>query len=1215
MQVCPRSSVCRVVRPISWLIVMMVLLSGALPGALPDKSSEAAALLDHLRQRDQELEQLARRMAHPQGVPVDADELRRLVLSMERLELWVGPLAEDHPELVTKHRALLARARQLVEASTRSRSENAELVPNDKSIRWLPLDDEALLPANGQAVDVSRSACEAAPKIGLETRALPGLDGTRDALLRFVVPSDGRFLLDTNGSRTDTRLQVMASCGAGAEILAVGDDESSLRAQTQFSARQGDEVWIRVGSDREGWVRLVVQQLSGGLGAGSIAGTVLAQASGLPIGFLALEAVSDDGFSFLVGTNSSGIYEFNGLPAGTYEVFTRDDNDDWLNEIWDDIECGLGSLACSGIDGDPIVVGDGQAVEDIDFALASPGLVTGRVLDELTGEPVAGVSIQMTSSTGTNRFDTTDGNGRFRFSAVHEGVHFFLASAFAYQDELFDGIDCTGGCDIMTGTPVEILNDTTVTGIDFDLLHRPGIAGTVTSAPSGDPVGFSRVEVYDQFSFVGSDNSNVEGEFFVPVSGPGTYFARTALSGSVRIDQMWQGIDCPSLCDLNLATPIVVSGDNEVAEISFEVVERGFIEGNVSASDLGNLGSSTTIRIYDGAGFFVATENVASNGDWETDRLDPGDYYATAANDDFRAEIFDDVACAADNDCDPLLGQEIPVLAGLATTGVDFSLERLGIIRGRVTGAGGLPIESLRVEISAAGGAPGTEGIATFTDENGDFELRELEPGGYNVYTVSSQYLDKAFDDLQCEGVCDLSLADIVDLPGLGSVANGIDFSLQRQGWIQGSVTDASSGAVIFGRVRLLDLDGNQVSSVFLSDGEFLFPGLEDGSYYLVTDATGNTHLDELYDDVRCTYEFSGVTCDLMTGTQVAVSVENGAEVDFELARGGTIQGQVRDEFGNLISSAGVHALDAMGNLVATDFGSSYEIEGLLPGSYYLVTTSIGHQDELWPDVPCLGEPLPNCNLADGVAITVGLGETVPAIDFSLSPFGRISGEVVDAETGQPISLSSVEFYDSAGNLYRQQFASNSFEFSEILPGTYYLRTQLTGGYIDTVYGGDLCDPGCDATGGTPIVIALGDVVSGIEIPLPEGPGITGRVFDGPTGAPLAGVSIDLWSVLGNYLGSALTDAEGWYRLPREGGFYFISTFNDDGLEDFLYNGIPCPDGSAWEGLCDPTDGTPYLIDEFSPLQRLDLPFGAPIVFSDDFESGDTSAWSITVGD
>ena len=1203
------------------LIAVSIAMLPMSAGAEPAATAEAATILDHLRDRDQTLERLARRMAHPQGAPVDGEELRRFTESLERLDLWIGPQAEDHPELMAKHQALLERAHQLLDASTRSRTENANLAELDGSIRQLKLEDEAFVSAGASPRDAARSVCEAAPRMGVGTRGLPGLDGSRDALVRFVAPTDGRFLVDTEGSRTDTRLQILAGCGsADAAILAEGDDESSLRAQTQFSARKGETVWVRVGADREGYVRLSMEQLMEGVGTASISGTVTALASGSPIEGLAVRA--EVGFStYYATTDASGNYEFSGIPAGTYEVFTRDFSQTWINERWEDIECGLGSSACSGVDGDPILVAEGQTVQNVDFVLSRPAVVSGRVVDELSGEPIEDVEIRMSTSTGSNRYDYTDENGRFRFTGVEGGTRFFLASVYSYEDELYDGIDCASGCDITTGTPVEVMNDTTITGIDFDLLHSPGIGGTVTSATNGDPIGFELIRVYDdQLSYLGGGYADAQGKFFAQVPGPGTYYAATDFSFSGWVDQMWQGIDCQQgFCNLNLATPIVVSGDNEEVEISFELTALGNFEGNVSATDMGDLGNfSVNIAVYDASGNWVDSAYVNSSGDYDVNRLVPGDYFATASQAEFRSEVYDDIPCAAGNICDPLLGNEISVVGGMTTSNVDFVLDRLGIIRGRVEGTGGAAIEGIRVEASPSGGSfGGLEGgvISAYTDEDGDFELVALEPGSYNVYTESNGYLDEAYDDFPCDGGCDLSLAADVNVPGVGSVVNGIDFSLERKAWIQGSMIDPTTGFGISGNVRLLDLAGIQITTAFVSSGEFLFSGLDDGSYYLLTSASSDVFLNELHDEVLCEYTFPGVTCDLMTGTQVSVSVDNGAEVNFELERGGTIQGTVHDVFGNSIYGGTAYALDAMGNVVASDgIAYDYSITGLLPGDYYVVTRFTDHQDELWPNQLCYGEPFPSCNLMDGTPVSVGLGDTATSVDFVLGELGTIAGTVVDMETGEVVADSSVRLYNSSGSQIDTSF-SPTFLLPEIPPGTYYLRTSSTDLHIDAVYGGELCNPNCDPTAGTPIVIGLGDVVSGIEIPIPKGPGIKGRVFDGPTGTALPGVSIDLWNSSGDHVRSAITDSDGEYSLVGLSGTYFISTYNTDGLEDFLFDGIPCPDGSAWEGLCDPTEGTPYVIEEYSPLQRLDLPFGDPTILTDGFESGDTTAWSLTVGD
>lgn len=1183
----------------------------------------ADEMLVHLRQQDEILERLARRLADPEGLAVDVDEVGRFVDSLLRLRMEIEPFAVARPELDSKHAVLVTRARELASAVSRARGENADLVARDESIRWLDLADDAFVAAGSRAAELSRRACESAAEIAEGTRAVPGLDGTREALLRFVSASDGRYLVDTGGSRTDTTL--LATDGCRGVELARGDDESSLRAQIQLDVEAGKPVWIRVGSDRAGWVRLTIEKVGEGTGTASISGVVTARATGLPIEGLRLRAVSDTR-TYIADTAADGTYEFTDIESGTYEVFTRDFDVVWINQIWQDIDCGIGNSACFGVDGDPIPVADDQQVENIDFSLARPSVLSGTVVDSVTGDPVQSAQVRIGRTNSPDSYTYTDHTGRYRFSMLTAGTYFVGVTADYYESILYDDIPCPAGCSLTDGTPVVVDADGIVAGIDFALRHVEGIAGFVTSAADGAPVGnVGFVQVYsDDGLFADNDFINFDGSFFVAVPGPGTYFARTDFYSFYDwVNQLWDGIDCPDFCDLGLATPIVL-GANEVAEISFEVLEDGQVAGTVTAADAGGLGGfSTAVRIYDDAGAVVGTANTQQNGSYVVSGIGAGDHYAVASNFAFRSEVYDDIACSVGNACDPLLGTSFAVQYDTTTSAIDFALDRMGAIEGRVArigGAVGIPdVDILAVPTAgpSQGGSPeSTEGaILTATDANGDYRLVGFEAGSYNVYTGSFGYLDKAYDDLPCEDGCDLTLADAVVVPDIDTVVGGIDFELQRKAWIEGTVTDAATGDPVPSYVGLFRADGSAASERFTNqDGEFVFEGLEDGSYFLVTNAPPE-YVDELYENIPCEYLFLDASCDVTTGTPISVAVESGAVIDLELDVGGAIAGRVSDVFGNSVNSRTVYALDALGNVVGSDsaFGTFYRIEGLAAGNYYVLTANSDHQDELWPDVPCLGVPIPNCTLADGTAVAVSLGATTPDIDFVLEDLATISGLMVDSESGAPVTDVSIAIYDSDG-LFVNGSSFNPFVVTELPPDTYYLRTVFSGDYLDQVYGGDFCDPDCDVTAGTPIVVGIGDVVTDLEIPLVMGPGLRGRVIDGPTGVPLAGIVIDLWDADGEHLDATLSDAEGRYRLPYSAGTYFLSTHNDDGLEDFLFDGIPCPDGSAWEGFCDPTLGTPYEIEEYTPLRRLDFAFGDPTIFSDSFETGDASGWSVTVG-
>lgn len=79
-----------------------------------------------------------------------------------------------------------------------------------------------------------------------------------------------------------------------------------------------------------------------------------------------------------------------------------------------------------------------------------------------------------------------------------------------------------------------------------------------------------------------------------------------------------------------------------------------------------------------------------------------------------------------------------------------------------------------------------------------------------------------------------------------------------------------------------------------------------------------------------------------------------------------------------------------------------------------------------------------------------------------------------------------------------------------------------------------------------------------------------------------AGVRVDAWNATtGEHAGSVLTTGAA-FNLPLPPGSYFLSTHNDAGIIDQVFDSIACLDGSAWEGRCDPTAGTPLVVNSAS---------------------------------
>ncbi len=89
----------------------------------------------------------------------------------------------------------------------------------------------------------------------------------------------------------------------------------------------------------------------------------------------------------------------------------------------------------------------------------------------------------------------------------------------------------------------------------------------------------------------------------------------------------------------------------------------------------------------------------------------------------------------------------------------------------------------------------------------------------------------------------------------------------------------------------------------------------------------------------------------------------------------------------------------------------------------------------------------------------------------------------------------------------------------------------------------------------------------------------------------------------------ANTKSNGEYSLALVSGNYFVTTDNGQGNQDEVYHDLPCPDGSAFVGLCDPTSGTP--VAAWPASGGIDFVLRGPRIFADDFESGYTAPWTI----
>lgn len=177
-------------------------------------------------------------------------------------------------------------------------------------------------------------------------------------------------------------------------------------------------------------------------------------------------------------------------------------------------------------------------------------------------------------------------------------------------------------------------------------------------------------------------------------------------------------------------------------------------------------------------------------------------------------------------------------------------------------------------------------------------------------------------------------------------------------------------------------------------------------------------------------------------------------------------------------------------------------------------------------------------------------------------PAARISGQVLAADTARPVRrarvlVTAAELPGGRGMLTDDE---GRFDFGELPAGRYTLTVGKTG-FISLAYGQRR-----PLQAGTPLQLAHGQQITGMEFRLPRGSAIAGHVFD-EAGDPMAGSNVRVLRyeyTQGNrqlvHAGSAQTDDQGYYRIwGLNPGQYYVSATarNFDGGRGATFAGGP----------------------------------------------------------
>jgi hypothetical protein len=624
------------------------------------------------------------------------------------------------------------------------------------------------------------------------------------------------------------------------------------------------------------------------------------------------------------------------------------------------------------------------------------------------------------------------------------------------------------------------------------------------------------------------------------------------------------------------------------------------ISGMVSAEGGGAL-EGVEVRILDTGGDYFNLTTTDHSGAYVFNTLDAGSYLIWTKNGEgFIDELYDDIPCAGG--CNPFGGTPVPLGTGQDVTGIDFILLPGGRIAGTVADeSSSTLLEGVEVKIYDA--LESLTALGT-TSASGDYlSPTGLPAGDYFVRTSNDAgYFDEVWDDIPCPGACDVTVGDIVTVT-LGSTTDDIDFSLSPGGQIAGVVTSSGDGAPIDRvRIDIYDAGGGWTTSATPgTDGAYVTDaGLSPGTYFAVTDNWWG-HIDELYDDIPC---FSG--CSPVDGTPIVVGAGTTSGIDFALDPGGWITGVITDGATGLpIEDAGVEVYTEDGRRVMTALADSngvYWASGLPTGNFILRAYSwAGYVAELYDDVVCVED----CDFSEATPVAVNQPAITSGIDFSLGIGAIINGTVTQEASGSPITNADVLILDDEGMPVVDAMvdAFGNFDSGAIPAGTYFAVTDSWGDWmVDEVYDDIPCADFCEPESGTPIVLIGGQTVT-LSIQLGLGGAVSGSVVS-EAGTPAVDCDVHVIDDQGVLVTVAFTDENGDFSVGSlPGGNYFLLTHNYDNLVDQLWENVECVVG------CDPTSGTAILVEPEETSGGIDFILESAELFSDGFESGDTSAW------
>jgi Carboxypeptidase regulatory-like domain len=531
--------------------------------------------------------------------------------------------------------------------------------------------------------------------------------------------------------------------------------------------------------------------------------------------------------------NSGGQYTIPSLASGSYKVsFFGFEGGNYVSQYFN------GKSSSSAANAVAVIAGG--TTSGIDAALRTGGQVTGKVTDALSHASLPHIEVcaSPAGSSGFGGCAVTNAAGEYTISGLESG---------SYKIEFFAGFEGEGGnyatqyfngkSTFAAADAVAVIAGSTTSGINAEMHPNGQIVGKVTDA-SKVPLANIRVCAFEAggggefVEFGRCASTNGAGEYTILDLAGGFYKVKFS-AGSEGGNYATQYFNGKST--FAAANEVAVITGSTTSGINAEMQTGGQITGQVTdASTHAPLAKITVCANEAVSGELGGCAPTNTAGQYTISGLTEVHYKvefsAGSEGGNYATQYFNGKPTFAEAD-------EVAVIAGFPTSGIDAKMQTGGQITGQVTDASThVPLANIKVCASRSG-----FGYCASTNAAGEYTISGLTSGSYKVeYSAcglsacTQNYLAEYYNGKSTPASAD-AVAVVV-----GSTTSGINAAMHPGGQIVGRVTDASSGAGIAGiEVCAVKVSGGGFGSCAVTNAAG--PSTSATSYALAVPAPNST--------------------------------------------------------------------------------------------------------------------------------------------------------------------------------------------------------------------------------------------------------------------------------------------------------------------------------------------------------------------------------------